>query len=40
VDISLDLSNSGKGEGKGEAMIFNWDGDDELRINLSDPTEG
>jgi hypothetical protein len=39
ADISLDLSDSGEGEGEGEATIFDWDGDDELGIDPSDPTE-
>jgi hypothetical protein len=40
ADASLDVSDDGEGDSEGSAMIFDWEGDDDLYLEPSDPTEG
>jgi hypothetical protein len=40
ADASLAASKNGKGDSKVSTMIFDLEGDEDLYLELSDPTEG
>jgi hypothetical protein len=40
ADVSLYATEEGEGDSEGGAMIFDWEGNDNVLLELSDPTEG
>jgi hypothetical protein len=40
TDVSLYATEEGEGDSEGGAMIFDWEGDDNVLLKSSDPTEG